>query len=67
MRATISIPPHLAHGEDGAPPATPGAPDVQVAVAGPEYGGVQALVPLLALRENTNHGPSLRELGGRSL
>ncbi len=41
--------------------------DVQVAVAGPEYGGVQALVPLLALRENTNHGPSLRELGGRSL
>ncbi len=37
---------------------------VQVAVAGPEYGGVQALVPLMALGHAQENCPSEREQGG---
>lgn len=53
MRVNISSPPRLAYGEDDARPATPGAPDVQVAVVNMMQGRVEAVCKRLGWSTST--------------
>lgn len=56
MRVTISVPNHIAYGEDEAIPATPGAPSEQVAISNLVHnfpGGVAALAKRAGMSANT--------------